>query len=60
MNTKLYVLVALTVLCLLLPLGRFVNSPTFETARVVDLALVFGAGMAAGVLLTALNLRRRA
>jgi hypothetical protein len=42
-----------------LPLQRFASSPTFDTARAVDLVLVFGAGMMTAALIAARGSRSR-
>lgn len=49
----------LAVVCILHPLTRFFESPTFETARAVDIVLVFVAGMMTGALIVALRFRHR-
>jgi len=59
MRIKPAALGALAFVCIIQPLMRFANSPTFETARAVDIVLVFASGMMTGVLIAALIQRRR-
>lgn len=57
MRIKPAALVIIAVICILHPLMRFMDSPTFETARAVDILLVFASGMMTGILISALRLR---
>jgi hypothetical protein len=59
MSRKPGVLVVIAIVAVFLPLMRFFNSPSFEVMRAVDMVLLFGAGMATGVLLVALGVIRQ-
>lgn len=59
MQPKLGFLILIAGVCLWLPLMRFFSSPTWESARAVDIVLVFAAGTVAGALITAGFARRR-
>jgi len=59
MRIKPAALGALAFVCIIQPLMRFASSPTFETARAVDIVLVFASGMMTGVLVAALVQRSR-
>jgi hypothetical protein len=49
----------LSVLFVILPLTRFVASPTYELGRAVDMLLLFASGVSAGAAMTAILGRRR-
>ncbi len=59
MNLKSGALASLALVCILQPMMRFLESPTFETARAVDIVLVFASGMMSGVLLVGAYMRKR-